>query len=219
MHSPPISQTHTYLHCPRLSREPRLSLGRWQGPWPFRPMAALPRGLSAQRPLPLSWCSDQALTFDAFSVTFFPGLFPSQSQSLLRPPAPQPHPRASLEPAWNPKRWDDGSGFTICVVVTMPHQVRTWLSRWVRSPVPGQDVHERGLPGPGRAHDGHQLPTVEFPRNAFQKGLVSCKTADDIHSPTIPGLTDWSHPRCHTDKLVTHPAPRPGDPGRGEMRL
>lgn len=43
------------------------------------------------------------------------------------------------------------------------------------SPVSGQDIHQRGLPGPGRAHNGHQLTTIELPGNSFQKGLVSCK--------------------------------------------
>lgn len=64
---------------------------------------------------------------------------------------------------------------------------RLWLTtgedlapRWACSPVSSQNVHERGLPGPGGTHDGHQLPTVEFSRNPFQKGLVSCKKQSTI---------------------------------------
>ena len=64
--------------------------------------------------------------------------------------------------------------------------------RWARvcSPVSGQDVHERGLPSPGRAHDGHQLSTVELSRNSFQKGLVSCEK--QITFICKPGLTGFA---------------------------
>lgn len=49
------------------------------------------------------------------------------------------------------------------------------------SPVSCQNIHECGLPSSRRTHDGHQLSAVEFSRDPFQKGLVSCKNADWIH--------------------------------------
>lgn len=38
-------------------------------------------------------------------------------------------------------------------------------------PVPSQDVHEGGLPGPRGPHDGHQVPTGEFPGDPVEQSF------------------------------------------------
>lgn len=59
------------------------------------------------------------------------------------------------------------------------------FSAGICSPVSRQNVHERRLPSSRRTHDGYQFSTVEFPRDPFQKGLVSCKMQSGIVFLTV----------------------------------
>lgn len=67
------------------------------------------------------------------------------------------------------------------------------FSAGICSPVSRQNVHERRLPSSRRTHDGYQLSTVEFPRDPFQKGLVSCKMQSGIVFLTV-ACSVW--PQC-----------------------
>lgn len=142
----------------------------------------------------------------------------TDTKPLKATTAPQPHPhrhpQASVEPERNrKKRWGRRKRLHYlycCHGATAGEDLA--LLGGVRSPVPGQDVHERGLAGPRRAHDGHQLPAVELPGNAFQEGLVPCKTAEDVHFPTTAGPAGLIPGAAQTRVWCTS---APGTPGHG----
>lgn len=102
------------------------------------------------------------------SIFLFPGLLPSEMQ---RPLSAEPlRLYRSLQTTFE---MTGGTG----VASQFSRQLgeKLPLPGRVCSPVSSQNVHERGLPSPGWTHDGHKLPTVEFPRDSFKEGLVSCK--------------------------------------------
>lgn len=157
---PPRSQTRVHPHAHALPGTPAQpgGAGGPVGPAPCPP----PR---AEHPPPPSGGHEQVLPSGAFRVI----------------PRKAPHtcpPRASLGTVPSVTGWTEAA--PLSAPVPQRHRepgLGAGLASLgpARSPVSGQDVHERGLPGPRRTHDGHQLPAVELPRNSFQEGLVSCK--------------------------------------------
>lgn len=156
----PRSQTRVHPHAHALPGTPAQPSGAGGpvGPAPCPP----PR---VEHPPPPSGGHEQVLPSGAFRVI----------------PRKAPHtrpPRASLGTVPSVTGWTEAA--PLSAPVPQRHRepgLGAGLASLgpARSPVSGQDVHERGLPGPRRTHDGHQLPAVELPRNSFQEGLVSCK--------------------------------------------